>query len=145
MLIPQDIADTIIDPQAYADGERIDHAFSWLRENSPLAKAQPAGFDPFWVVTRHADILAVERQNELFHNGDRSTVLTTIEADKAVPALQRVIEEAEFVIARQRRQPQRQLGEVGRHRVAVNAINAALRHQAAGMKLVVLILRDGGL
>ena len=84
MLIPQDIADTIIDPQAYADGERIDQAFFWLRKNAPLAKAQPAGFDPFWVVTRHADILAVERQNELFHNGDRSTVLTTIEADKAV-------------------------------------------------------------
>ena len=46
--------------------------------------AQPDGFDPFWVVTRHADILEVERQNDLFHNGDRSAVVTTIAADKKV-------------------------------------------------------------
>ncbi|MEY3260099.1 MAG: hypothetical protein RIT46_928, partial [Pseudomonadota bacterium] len=39
---------------------------------------------PFWVVTRHADILEVERQNDLFHNGDRSAVVTTIAADKKV-------------------------------------------------------------
>ena len=26
--------------------------------------AEAEGFDPFWVVTRHADILAVSRQNE---------------------------------------------------------------------------------
>ena len=45
--------------------------------NAPLAQAQPEGFDPFWVVTRHADIQEVERQNDLFHNGDRSTVVTT--------------------------------------------------------------------
>jgi cytochrome P450 len=35
-------------------------------------------------VTRHADILEVERQNELFHNGDRATTLVTIEADAKV-------------------------------------------------------------
>ncbi|MDP3457826.1 MAG: cytochrome P450, partial [Hyphomonas sp.] len=42
------------------------------------------GFDPFWVVTRHADILNIERQNDLFHNEDRSATLTTIEADRRV-------------------------------------------------------------
>ena len=86
-MIPQDIAHTIIDPRAYADGKRVDDAFTWLRANMPLAQAQPTGYDPFWVVTRHADILEVERQNELFHNGDRSTVLTTIEADQRVRAM----------------------------------------------------------
>ena len=84
MTIPSDIAQTIIDPRAYADGKQVDDAFAWLRREAPLEQAQPEGFDPFWVVTRHADILEVERQNELFHNGDRSTVLTTIEADKKV-------------------------------------------------------------
>ena len=33
------------------------------------------------------DIQTVEKQNELFHNGDRSTVVTTIEADKKVRAM----------------------------------------------------------
>jgi cytochrome P450 len=73
-LIPDTIARTIIDPFAYADGDRVDEAFTWLRAKAPLAQAQPEGFDPFWVVTRHADIQAVERQTDLFHNGDRSTV-----------------------------------------------------------------------
>jgi hypothetical protein len=84
MNIPQDVANTIVDPKAYADGTRIDDAFTWLRREAPLAVAQPEGFDPFWVVTRHADIQEVEKQNELFHNGDRATVVTNIEADRKV-------------------------------------------------------------
>lgn len=84
MTISTDVANTIVDPKAYADGDRIDQAFAQLRREAPLAVAQPDGFDPFWVVTRHADILEVERKNELFHNGDRATVVTTIEADKKV-------------------------------------------------------------
>jgi cytochrome P450 len=84
MLIPEDVAASVVDPKAYSDGRRIDEAFKWLRREAPLAVAQPEGFDPFWVVTRHADLLTIERQNDLFHNGDRSTVVTTIEADKRV-------------------------------------------------------------
>lgn len=84
MTISTDIANTIVDPKAYADGDRVDQAFAQLRRDAPLEVAQPDGFDPFWVVTRHADILEVERQNELFHNGDRATVVTTVEADKKV-------------------------------------------------------------
>ncbi|HEX8902195.1 cytochrome P450 [Vitreimonas sp.] len=87
MQIPADIAFAVVDPKAYADGKRIDEAFKWLRLEAPLAVAQPEGFDPFWVVTRHADILNIERQNDLFHNGDRSAVVTTIEADKKVRAM----------------------------------------------------------
>ncbi|WP_374574414.1 cytochrome P450 [Phenylobacterium sp.] len=86
-MIPQDVAETIVDPKAYGAGKPVDEAFAWLRREAPLAQAQPEGFDPFWVVTRHADILEVERQNELFHNGDRSTVLTTINADQKVREL----------------------------------------------------------
>jgi hypothetical protein len=87
MTIPQQVADTIVDPKAYADGDRIDEAFTWLRREAPLAKAHPEGFDPFWAVTRHADIQSVERQNDLFHNGDRAATLTTIEADRQVRAM----------------------------------------------------------
>ena len=87
MTIPQDVANTIVDPKAYADGKRIDEALAWLRRDAPLDVAQPEGFDPFWVVTRHADILEIERQNDLFHNGDRPTTLTNIETEKMVRAL----------------------------------------------------------
>lgn len=82
--VPADIAATIVDPRAFQIRERSDDAFRWLRANAPLAVAAPEGFDPFWVVTRHSDILEIERQNDLFHNGDRATVLTTIEGDRKV-------------------------------------------------------------
>src|SRR6516165_10228438 len=84
MRIPQEIAGTIIDPKAYADGKRVDDAFAFLRREMPLAVAQPEGFDPFWVVAKYRDILEVERQNDLFHNGDRSTVVTTRASDEKV-------------------------------------------------------------
>ena len=86
-MIEQDLANTIVDPRAYADGARIDDAFRKLRRDAPLDVAQPEGFDPFWVVTKHADILAVERQNDLFHNGDRPTTLMPIEMEKRVRAM----------------------------------------------------------
>ncbi len=76
MTIPQDVAETIVDPKAYADG-RIYKSYAWLRANDPLGVAEPAGYDPFWVVTRHADILEISRQNDLFHSGDRATTITS--------------------------------------------------------------------
>ncbi len=82
--VPTDIANTIVSPWAYADGKPVDEAFTWLRREAPLAVAAPDHFRPFWAVTRHADILAVERDNEAFHNGDTFTTLTTVEAGNSV-------------------------------------------------------------
>lgn len=76
--IPGRYAETLVDPAAYADG-RVHETYRWLRARNPLGLADVEGFDPFWVVTKHADILAVSRQNDLFHNGDRPTVI----ADRA--------------------------------------------------------------
>jgi len=82
--IPNDIAIDIVDPAAYADGERVDRAFARLRAEQPLGVAQPEGFEPFWVVTKHKDILSVERNNDVFHNGDKATTLVDIDTDAAV-------------------------------------------------------------
>ena len=86
MRIPQDIAATIVDPAAYAD-QRIFDTYAWLRANAPLGVAQPEGFDPFWVVTRHADILEISRQNDLFHSGDLATTITSKAVDQRVRKL----------------------------------------------------------
>src|SRR5258707_538612 len=69
------MAATLVNPAAYAD-DRLHETYRWLRANNPLGIARPEGFDPFWVVTKHAHIQAVSRQNDLFHNADRSTTLT---------------------------------------------------------------------
>lgn len=87
MRIPQPIAQTIVDPKAYAAGTPIDEAFAWLRRELPLGVAEPEGIDPFWVVTKCKDILEVERNNDLYHNGDRATVLTNKASDTRVRAM----------------------------------------------------------
>ncbi len=87
MTIPLEIAANIVDPKAYADSKRLDETFAWLRKEMPVGLVELEGYDPFWAVTKHADILNVERQNELFHNGDRPATLTTQDADKQVRGL----------------------------------------------------------
>ncbi len=84
--IPSTVAETLVDPRAYAD-HRIHDAYAWLRTNNPLGVAQPEGFDPFWVVTRHADILDVSRQNDLFHSGDKATTIVNQATDARVRQL----------------------------------------------------------
>ena len=81
--IPQDLAMTLVSPSAYADGT-IHETYKWLRRHEPLGVAEVEGVDPFWVVTRHADILEISRQNDLFHNGDRNPVITSQAADRKV-------------------------------------------------------------
>ena len=81
--IPNDIAVTLVDPKSYAQ-DAIFESYKWLRANNPLGRAKVDGYDPFWVVTKHADIMEVSRQNALFHNGDVATTLTNQAADAKV-------------------------------------------------------------
>ena len=84
--IPSTVAETLVDPRAYADN-RIHEAYAWLRANNPLGVAEPQGYDPFWVVTRHADILEISRQNDLFHSGDLATTIVDKATDQRVRQL----------------------------------------------------------
>ena len=70
--IPTPIAETLVEPSAYASN-KIFESYAWLRANNPLGVAQIEGFDPFWVVTKHADILEVSRNNALYPSGVRAT------------------------------------------------------------------------
>jgi hypothetical protein len=63
--------DDVIAPEIYG---RIGHpheAFAWLRRNDPLRMVHPQGFRPFWVVTKHADIVEIEKQPEIFASEPR--------------------------------------------------------------------------
>lgn len=83
-VLPSEITATLIDPNAYADLSRISDAYTWMRANMPLAVAQSRDFDPFWVVTKHADILEISKNNKVFRNGDRATILTDQYTDAIV-------------------------------------------------------------
>ena len=84
--IDDEVAWAVIDPKNYAD-DSVHDAFRWLRANNPLGRAELDDFDPFWVVTKHADILEVSRQNDLFHNGDLQTTLTPKSIDQKIRAM----------------------------------------------------------
>src|SRR5437899_889034 len=83
LTFPADIAATLVDPAAYAD-HRIHDSYRCLRATNPLGLARPEKFDPFWVVTKHAHIQAISRQNELFRNADRPTTLTNRAVEERV-------------------------------------------------------------
>jgi cytochrome P450 len=84
MTISEELARTIIDPHSYARREVVDAAFSQIRANQPLDKASIPEFEPFWVVSRHADIKDIERQPEIFRNGEKSTFITNVEGNQRV-------------------------------------------------------------
>lgn len=81
--VPNDIARDLVNPDAYADG-RIHTAYRWLRANNPLGAVEAPGFDRFWAITRHADVLQVSRNNALFHSGDRAATLVTRSLDAQI-------------------------------------------------------------
>jgi cytochrome P450 len=74
------MAATVVDPKAHADSKRLFDAYAWLRQNEPMALAQIEGFDPFYLVTKHADILQVSKDNTLFPYGEYPSTLARHEA-----------------------------------------------------------------
>jgi cytochrome P450 len=61
----------LADPAAYADEPRLQAALARLRANEPVAWVDNPPYRPFWAITKHADIMAIERDNELFISGPR--------------------------------------------------------------------------
>ena len=75
-----DCVATAIDPKAHADPKRLFDAYAWLRQHDPFALAELPDFDPFHLVTRHADILEISRDNTVFPYGDFPSTLAPHQA-----------------------------------------------------------------
>ncbi|KWF30987.1 cytochrome P450 [Burkholderia pseudomultivorans] len=82
--IPSEIADVVVSSRSYADDTLIYPALAWLRDNQPLGKAFVDGYDPIWIVSKHADVMAISRDNKTFINGDQNLILQTRESDAFV-------------------------------------------------------------
>lgn len=85
--IPHRLELLIASPKAYARQKSLLAGLQWLRANQPLGRVETKGFDPFWLVTRHADVATIIRQHELFHNGDRAHTLVPRASDEMTRAL----------------------------------------------------------
>ena len=75
-ILPGEVSAAVVDPAAYGDWDGLHQQLAWARANAPLAVAENSEHDPFWLVTRHADIMAISRDPQRFANGIRPTVLT---------------------------------------------------------------------
>jgi len=73
--IPVELIAPLFNPASFAEAGLIDEVMREVRARYPLAQAEVPGFDPHWIVSRHADIQEISRQNDLFHNADRSATL----------------------------------------------------------------------
>jgi cytochrome P450 len=59
------------DPAAYADEPRFHAACARLRRESPVHRVEADGFYPFFAVTKHADVMEIERQHDKWLNAPR--------------------------------------------------------------------------
>jgi cytochrome P450 len=80
-----DAAKVLADPSAYADDARLHAALTHLRANNPVAWVDNPPYRPFWAITKHADIMEIERANDLFLSEPRP-LLATAEADDVLEA-----------------------------------------------------------
>jgi cytochrome P450 len=74
-------AKVLCNPLAYADEPKLHAALTHLRANAPVSWVEVPKYRPFWAITKHADIMDIERNNMLFTNWPRP-VLTTAEGDE---------------------------------------------------------------
>jgi cytochrome P450 len=76
-----DAAKVLADPLAYTDEPTLHAALAHLRANAPVSWVEVPNYRPFWAITKHADVMDIERANALFTNWPRP-VLTTQEGDE---------------------------------------------------------------
>ncbi|MEV5848527.1 cytochrome P450 [Streptomyces sp. NPDC051985] len=67
--VPDDIARQIVLPEGHRDDVPLFAAYRWLRENNPLGRVEVEGYDPLWLVSKHADVMEIERQPDVFTSG----------------------------------------------------------------------------
>lgn len=84
------------DPAAYADPVTWHESARRLREQAPVAKISLPEYQDFFAITRHADVMEVERNPKVFTNAPAPTLASRSEYEardpNAVPAVNTLIQ-----------------------------------------------------
>ncbi|MBI3692276.1 MAG: cytochrome P450, partial [Mycolicibacterium aromaticivorans] len=80
--IMDEAARVLANPQAYTDEAGLHSALAHLRAHAPVSWVDVDGYRPFWAITKHADIMDIERQNDLFTNDPRPILVVQDLDDK---------------------------------------------------------------
>lgn len=84
---PMTIADDdIVSPDLYADEHAFHAMLETLRRDTPVRWTAPTAYRPFWAITRHADIMEIERKPDLFRAGPRNRLITIEEEERTLAA-----------------------------------------------------------
>lgn len=68
-------AEAIADPRTFTDEAALHGLLARLRRTDPLPWIAAEDYTPFWLVTRHADIMAIERDAARFINEPRQAMM----------------------------------------------------------------------
>ena len=84
-----EVARAVINPKSYAAWDPLLDLFDTIRAQTPVLRIEAGddSFEPFWLVTRHDDVMRISKDNAGFLNAPRPTVLTS----KAGEALARAV------------------------------------------------------
>jgi cytochrome P450 len=85
-MLPSYIDNAIASGKVYSNPDEKHALFAQLRRDDPIHWTEPEGYRPFWTVSKHADIINIERQSDRFLNEPRSR-LVSIEFEKRVEKL----------------------------------------------------------
>jgi cytochrome P450 len=58
----------LIDPGPYGRNGTPHASFAALRRHDPLHRCEPPGYEPFWAVTKHADVFEISNRPDVFLN-----------------------------------------------------------------------------
>jgi len=80
----------LIDPRCYAEHGYPHGEWTQLRRESPVRFFEPPGWPSFWAITKHADIVEVSKQPDVFLNGPGMTLVRNREGDGDAAAQQQI-------------------------------------------------------
>ena len=64
----------LVDPERYARRGYPNEVWTRLRADAPVARIEAAGYEPFWAVTKHADIMQIASQPSRFSSAHGITL-----------------------------------------------------------------------
>ncbi|WP_445486990.1 hypothetical protein [Rhodopseudomonas sp. RCAM05734] len=70
------VDEAIANHKTYGSLEQHHALFSMLRSEDPVHWTEPNGYRPFWTISKHKDVIEVERQNDKFINAPRTKLLS---------------------------------------------------------------------
>ena len=75
-----------VDPGAYAEPDRWHAAAQRIRDESPVLKVAVEGYPGFWAITKHADVMEIERNPDIFTNAPMPVLSPAAHVDAAAEA-----------------------------------------------------------